>query len=88
MTAQRPSPPAESRPGTFLIEYHHNGRVVLASLHADNWKDAQQRCSAIGYSGRVIGSSVMQFPANDATAFPLRLAMPLLTWWKNWRARE
>ena len=66
----------ELRQSLYGIEYQHEGRGWIVDIHANSFKDAEQKMRAIGY-GSVIGEVQGQVPVG------LGWWVRLICWWKN-----
>jgi hypothetical protein len=40
---------------TFIISYHHEGKIYSFPIHAKDWQDAQQRLGSIKTNAEIYG---------------------------------
>ena len=67
------------KPGTYLVEYEHQGGRCDVDLWAESYDDAHARMQAIRESGKIIGRLERRLPALPGIGLYVRF----VCWWRN-----
>lgn len=47
---------------TFIIQYHHEGKIYSFPIHAKDWQDAQHRLGSIKANAEIYGPMEKESP--------------------------